>query len=217
MALFTHEDDLRFRRTTWLLSKLQAIGPRSEDPSLPDADAALQQLSSLANLFVRQHEVVAVIPAKPTAAPSQQDLYVTAQMEDEDEGHLENVIGGSVVDVKELDTVPSRDEVIASSITNFQQHVQTVFSFLKQAASLNKKLGKMKEDGQDNTDVSSQYSALRVDLQFYITGTCFQKISTRAGYHCAALDSKDPDEDQGQRSGGQRTISPDYYIPCVQD
>jgi hypothetical protein len=134
MALFTHEDDLRFRRTTWLLSKLQAIGPRSEDPSLPDADAALQQLSSLANLFVRQHEVVAVIPAKPTAAPSQQDLYVTAQMEDEDEGHLENVIGGSVVDVKELDTVPSRDEVIASSITNFQQHVQTVFSFLKQAA-----------------------------------------------------------------------------------
>jgi hypothetical protein len=105
MALCTHEDDLRFRRTTWLLSKLQAIGPRSEDPSLPDADAALQQLSSLANLFVRQHEVVAVIPAKPTAAPSQQDLYVTAQMEDEDEdqmedededeGHLENVIGGS--------------------------------------------------------------------------------------------------------------------------
>jgi hypothetical protein len=107
-----------------------------------------------------------------------------------------------VVDVKELDTVPSRDEVIASQITNFQQHVQTVFSFLKQAASLNKKLGKMKEDGQDNTDVSSKFSALRVDLQFYITGTCFQKITTRAGYHCAALDSKDPDEDQGQRSGG---------------
>jgi hypothetical protein len=96
MALFTHEDDLRFRRTTWLLSKLQAIGPRSE-LFLPDTDAdavALQQLSSLANLFVRQHEVVAVIPAKPTAAP-QLGLYVTAQMEDEDEGHLENVIGGS--------------------------------------------------------------------------------------------------------------------------
>jgi hypothetical protein len=104
--------------------------------------------------------------------------------------------------VKELDTVPSRDKVIASPITNFQQHVQTVFSFLKQAASLNQTLREMKEDGQDTTDVSSKFRELRTDLQFYITGTCFQKISTRAGYHCTALNNKDPDEDQGQRSGG---------------
>jgi hypothetical protein len=90
MDHFTREDDLRFRRTTWLLSKLQAIGPRSEDQSLSAPDAiALQQLGSLANLFVRQHEVVAVILAKPTA------LYITTQMENDDEGHLENVMGGS--------------------------------------------------------------------------------------------------------------------------
>jgi hypothetical protein len=100
---FTLEDDLRFRRTTWLLSKLQAIGPASIDPSLPVADAALQQLSSLATLFVRQHEVVAVIPTKPTTASSQQELYVAATV-DEDEG-LENVknVDEGLENVKNVD------------------------------------------------------------------------------------------------------------------
>jgi hypothetical protein len=102
---FTKEDDLRFRRTTWLLSKLQAIGPPSEDQSLSATDAvALQQLGSLATLFVRQHEVVAVIPAIPAKSTA---VYITTQTEEQhfenvmdittqtETRHLENVMGGS--------------------------------------------------------------------------------------------------------------------------
>jgi hypothetical protein len=37
-------------------------------------------------------------------------------------------------------------------------------------------------------------------LKFYITRTCFEKMSVRAGYHCAAVvDSKDPKEDDFTR------------------
>jgi hypothetical protein len=106
-----------------------------------------------------------------------------------------------VVDVEQLDKVPSKVDVSAPAITNFQQHVRTVFTFLKRAGTLKTKLVEMEKDGQDTTELSSQYRALEADLKFYITRTCFQKISTRAGYHCAALDSKDPEEDQGQKSG----------------
>jgi hypothetical protein len=106
-----------------------------------------------------------------------------------------------VVNVEPLDKVPSKDDVIASAITNFKDHVQTVFSFLKRAGTLQAKLAQLEKAGQDTTELSPQYKALKADLQFYITRTCFQKILTRAGYHCAAIaDSKD--EDQGQRSEG---------------
>jgi hypothetical protein len=105
-----------------------------------------------------------------------------------------------VVGVEELETIPLRDAVIASEITNFQQHVQNVFSFLKKAASLEQQKRKMKEDGQETTKVSSQYTKLQLDLKFYITRTCFEKMSVRAGYHCAAVvDSKDPKEDDFTR------------------
>jgi hypothetical protein len=83
MAFFTRQDDLRFRRTTWLLSKLQVTGPRGDttnyNPSSSSAEAvALEQLCSLVNLFVRKHEIIAVIP---TATPRQQTLYVAAQVD----------------------------------------------------------------------------------------------------------------------------------------
>jgi hypothetical protein len=76
----------------------------SDDPPSPSVDViALQQLSSLANLFVRQHEIVAVIPVIPTASPHQQNLYVAAEVDNEplseeellanEEKLLANVIG----------------------------------------------------------------------------------------------------------------------------
>jgi hypothetical protein len=96
MEFFTHQDDLRFRRTTWLLSKLQVTDPPAhihDDPhSSTTAVVALQQLCSLANLFVRKHEIVAVIP---TDAHREPRLYVAAQeilRSAETEEVFENVI-----------------------------------------------------------------------------------------------------------------------------
>jgi hypothetical protein len=64
MALYTREDGCRFRRTTWLLCKLQVIGPRgdttSDDPPSPSADVVI-----------------------PTASPHQQNLYVAAEVDNE--------------------------------------------------------------------------------------------------------------------------------------
>jgi hypothetical protein len=100
MEFFTRQDDLRFRRTTWLLSKLQVTVPPApiHDDSSATAVIALQQLCSLANLFVRKHEIVAVIP---TVAHREPRLYVAAQeirgppRSAETEEVFENLINGT--------------------------------------------------------------------------------------------------------------------------
>jgi hypothetical protein len=122
MALYTREDDLRFRRTTWLLCKLQVIGPRgdttSDDPPSPSADVvALQQLSSLANLFVRQHEIVAVIPVIPvipTASPHQQNLYVAAEVDNEPLSEEELLANEEELLANEEELLANEEELLAN-------------------------------------------------------------------------------------------------------
>jgi hypothetical protein len=217
MAFFTRQDDLRFRRTTWLLCKLLVTGPRGDTPSTredrlsPTPEViALQQLCSLANLFVRKHEIVAVIP---TRTPRQVSLYVAAQeengplREEEKEPDIfpdSERLRANVVGVRH-EQLPLSNDAIPSE-ANFLLHVQNVFSFLKDAASLNQRLHEMKEDDEETTKMSHHYNDLKMNLELYITRTCFEKISTRAGYHCAAAvrdcDRTDRMENQEQREGG---------------
>jgi hypothetical protein len=236
MAFFTRHDDLRFRRTTWLLCKLLVTGPQDDTPSTPGDRysptpevVALQQLCSLANLFVRKHEIVAVIPT--TGIPRQESLYVAAQKKN---GPLRDCI--LTLDIaSETDILPDSERLQARVVVvphkqvplrndaipsedHFLQHVQNVFSFLKEAASIHQRLHKMKEGDEETTKMLHHYTDLKLDLEFYITRTCFEKISTRAGYHCAAAvrdcdrkDEKDTKENQ-QREGGS---SKDDFTPLL--
>jgi hypothetical protein len=62
-SFLDREDDLRFRRTTWLLSKLGSKEKSSDNNERQGPMAnALGELTALASLFVRQHEIVAVMP-----------------------------------------------------------------------------------------------------------------------------------------------------------
>jgi hypothetical protein len=84
MSFFTREDDLRFRRTTWLLNLLkgreESGGDRGEFPRkgthLP---VVFRELTSLATIFVRNYEVVAVIPRVDGV---RYELYVQAGTEE---------------------------------------------------------------------------------------------------------------------------------------
>lgn len=60
----TRDDDLRFRRITWLLSLLETKAESDTSSGYPDpvAKPLLEQVAWLANLLVRNHEVVAVMP-----------------------------------------------------------------------------------------------------------------------------------------------------------
>ena len=62
-ALFLNRDeDLQFRRVTWLLSVIKERGDTKPSPSYNmDTFSGLRELRSFANLLVRHHEVVAVM------------------------------------------------------------------------------------------------------------------------------------------------------------
>ena len=60
----TGYDDLRFTQITWLLSQLEGKADGNTGLGQPDDTTTplLEELTWLANLFVRNHEVVAVMP-----------------------------------------------------------------------------------------------------------------------------------------------------------
>ena len=69
----TRKDDLRFRRITWLLSLLGSKRKADDDTSHKhpknNIKPLLGELTWLANLLVRHHEVVAVMPHRSGLSP----------------------------------------------------------------------------------------------------------------------------------------------------
>jgi hypothetical protein len=71
---FTRDEDLHFRRTVWLLSVLAKATHRKTVTGPPQP--LLSEMLCLANLFVREHEVVATM-----AVRSGEELLIQARTE----------------------------------------------------------------------------------------------------------------------------------------
>jgi hypothetical protein len=96
---------------------------------------------------------------------------------------------------------PSPNDSIPAE-ADFMLHVQNVFSFLKEAANLKLRLNGMEEHDDEDNPISIKYQDLVEKLECYITRTCFEKISKRAGYHCpAAVRHDKEDGKENQREG----------------